>query len=68
MLIARKKKCCQIQAIFPECWQKRHLIALIHLKSTETGRPQRLILQGHYSNPRGREAGDEDLNFLIRNV
>lgn len=67
MILATKKNCCQIQPIFPECWGKRHLLAIVHFKDG-SDHTRRLIIQAHYSNPRGQDTGDRDLDFLHRNL
>ena len=66
-MIIVNNKICQLQPLFPECWKKRHLLAIAHVKSHD-GRPRRLILFVHYSNPRAREACDLDFDFLMRNL
>lgn len=67
LLIAKKNICCQLQPIFPECWGKRHLLAIAHLKHP-SGFTKRVIFQAHYSNPRAQDSGHADFNFLHRNL
>lgn len=68
ILIGRIIRCCQLQALYPECWGKRYLLALIHIKRRDQSRPKRLMLHGTYTNPRAIPSSDENLNFLIRNI
>lgn len=30
--------------------------------------PKRIIVRGHYNNPRNRRGGDEDFSFILRNA
>lgn len=41
---------------------------MIHIKTRELENPKRLIVYGHYSNPRSREQSDQDAELLITNI